>query len=129
MEQPVKSSLIEEIARINELKAKLGLAVSPIFEDMPSIVISQTELNQIAENLDVTAPMKYQSHRKVIGPLIVFIKETIVNGVLGRLFRIGLGRQWALNYHIYQTAAAVVEINDRLKAIESRLAKLETTRG
>jgi hypothetical protein len=111
---------------IEDLRKRLGLPAMAGQPDSRQGLVSSVELAQIVENLDVTSRQEYFSHRKILGPIIVFAKKVIVNDILGRLFRLGLARQWALNHYIYITAAAVAEMDERLADIENRLVKLES---
>ncbi len=129
MNKSTDNKLEQEILKIKDLRSKLGLANEAILRDGVSVAISDTDLVHIADNLDVTAPQIYASHRKVSGSLIVVLKDLVLNKLMSPLLRMSLGRQWALNHHIYQTTAAVAEMNERLKSIEDRLAKLESGRG
>jgi hypothetical protein len=118
-----------ELERIKEIKSRLGLAHDAVLQDARSLSVSRTDLNHIADNLEVTAPYLFSSHRKLAGPVVAGIKGMLVNRILGPLLRMALGRQWALNHHVYQTAAAVVELDERLKLLEKRIARLEQNRA
>lgn len=129
MDKLANETLELEILRIKELRSHLGITNDPVLRAGSSVTIAESDLLHIADNLDVTAPQNFVSHRKVSGGLIVVLKNLVLNKLLSPLLRMSLGRQWALNHHVFQTAAAVAELSERLKSIEERLANLESNRG
>lgn len=127
MSQQESGVLLNELYQIAKIRSELKIPGETTFSRNTGF--STIEMNHLAENLDVTAPQDYLSHRKILGPILIRAKKFVINAVVSPLLRLALSRQWALNHYIYLTAAAVSEMDERLAAIELRIAKLESDRA
>lgn len=119
MLQKIDANLISQTAiELDSIRQKMGLPTGPVEYGLDDVELSQNDLRLITENLDVIAPRHFSSHRRYLGPLIVWLKSTLMNSLILRVLRKSLSRQWTLNYYIYRIAALSVDMYDRFRTTE-----------
>ena len=113
---------------ISRLRDSLGLPSGPVLTDSEEWEVTNIELRHIAENLDVLAPQEFSSDRKILGSVVVGVK-TLVCCVFRPFIQVTMGRQWALNYYIYQNAAIIERMTQKIRRLEARVEQLERKGG
>jgi len=104
-----------------ELKAPFRTELSP-GADRTAEVFRQ-DILEIAKNVDIRAPIKVTSHRKVLGPVIILVKRLMMR-VAAPLINTCLRRQLIINDHVLNMAHRMASLENRIKRLEERLGKL-----
>jgi hypothetical protein len=86
--------------------------------------LSLADLRDLAMMQDLFYATKFVSHRKILGPLIVFIKERIVKA-LDPFLRRRLTRQFEINQFTWNMAKIIRQQNEQIVALKTRIEKLE----
>lgn len=81
----------------------------------------ESEFEQMSRGWDIESLFEIRSQRKIIGPLVVFVKKVILSLT-----------RWYMNPVVYEVkranmlaAGTLRDLNENLDAVKGRLAKLE----
>ena len=81
--------------------------------------ISKGDLKSMAGLQDLFFTHHFTSHRRWLGPWIIFAKKISV-GLLNRLLKISLVRQVELNQHLWNLALTVQHLEQRVLLLEQQ---------
>ncbi len=117
------STLEEMYAETNVLKKRhFNAAQVPI--TVPTPKIQPDELRRIIGLMDGSVPTEFQSHRKYIGPILVFIKSTIARS-MSPFLRVAFKRQFQLNHYIWALSFEILELRNDVANLKSELSQLK----
>ncbi len=80
------------------------------------------DIGEMARNCDIGAPQKVTSHRRLLGPMIIHAKQTLM-AIAKPLIHICLSRQIVFNDYTLALAQRVAFLEDRIRRLELELAK------
>jgi len=88
------------------------------------------DIGEMAQNCDIGVPRKISSHRRLLGPFIIWTKETLMR-VARPVIHICLSRQIVFNDYTLALAQRVAFLEDRIRKLELALEsqKPESERG
>ena len=115
-----QSAILEaELAAIKSTRAILPeFTKHQVLDHIPSVgTMDQSAMRRLAQLQGVLIERHFTSHRKILGPLIVWVKKNI-NGLQNRFLHSALGRQVEFNHQMWHLAHQV-------QAQELRLSKIE----
>lgn len=112
---------IKEIERLyaswGDLREKFTFVDPNTIDDTSSFPASY--VTEMAAYIDAIKPLPITSHRKLIGPVIIFCKKIVVK-LFAPILRLCLGRQLYLNNYVWSLALAVVILESRVKELEGK---------
>ena len=120
-----KSELDVFITQIQKIRGAHGLNYRSELASHSLEWISDTDLRDLAMMQNLFYPTKFTSHRKIVGPLIVFLKEQVVK-ILDPFFRRRLVRQFEINQFTWNMANILRHQQIHITALEKRLTDLES---
>ena len=120
-----KSELDVFITQIQKIRGAHGLNYRSELASHSLEWISDTDLRDLAMMQNLFYPTKFTSHRKIVGPLIVFLKEQVVK-ILDPFFRRRLVRQFEINQFTWNMANILRQQQIHITALEKRLTDLES---
>jgi len=85
---------------------------------------SATLIKAIVDNMDIYEPIPVSSHRRIIGPAIVFVKSSMMR-LMKPIIKICFGRQLALNENLLTVTVMVTELQTKVTSLQNRVAELE----
>lgn len=79
------------------------------------------DIGEMAKNCDIAVPHKVTSHRKLVGPLLIKIKQAIMRGAKP-LIHLCLSRQIVFNDYTLALAQRVAFLEDRIRKLELEIS-------
>lgn len=125
MNNSAKKDIRYLLEQMDSIRHRIGLPTEQVLTSQFGIEIGAAELQQVADNLDVTAKLHFASHRRYFGWFVVWVKSLLVNSFFLPMLRISLSRQWLLNQHLYKMSALTVELVGKIRTLENRIKTLE----
>ena len=108
-----------------EVRARLGLCFQSVETNNATEPMSLRDLRDLAMMQNLFYPTKFVSHRKLVGPIIVFLKECVIK-VLDPVLRHRLARQFEINQFTWNMAKLMREQNERILQLKTRIDVLES---
>lgn len=114
-----QKKVLEELASINEARADLpNFTKYNMIDHIPTVAcLDDNGMRRLALLQGVVIEKHFTSHRKILGPAIVFVKKKW-NQLLNRLILSVVGRQLEFNQEMWHLAMLVRMQDQRISKIE-----------
>lgn len=81
-------------------------------------------MRKLIELVDASVPPHFSSHRKILGPIIIFLKNRVID-LIWPFIRIGLRRQSLMNHYTWGIAVYSIELQQQIDELRAEIQQLK----
>lgn len=115
----------EYLKRNDEIRKRYGLSFEHSVKLGHAERLSLSDLRDLAMLQNLFYPIRFTSHRKIIGPVIVFFKQAFVK-ILDPFLRKRLARQFEINEFTWNMASLMRQQSLEIAGLVRRIEDLES---
>ncbi len=122
----------QEIASIEKCANELSLLRQAFdikrYEFLPQdYAVMKNSLSQLGKYVDSAQPVTFSSHRRLLGPVIIKVKNLIAKA-LHPILRQYFMRQIMFNSHVWNMGSMMAILEERMIALEQQVKELKQMR-